>query len=164
MRDPKKDELCIELSKELENYSRMFDWVDRWAKEKPNDIALIEYNTGEQVTWKDFATKSKAFAAKLLKMGVKKGDVVATTLVLLKEHIYLMFACYRIGAILAPLDPRLKVHEVDRCFEQMKPKAFFCLGKTAVTDFRPIISEMIKMGSRLVTFFCARVTLPVIKA
>ena len=148
MRDPKKDELCIELSKELENYSRMFDWVDRWAKEKPNDIALIEYNTGEQVTWKDFATKSKAFAAKLLKMGVKKGDVVATTLVLLKEHIYLMFACYRIGAILAPLDPRLKVHEVDRCFEQMKPKAFFCLGKTAVTDFRPIISEMNKKHGR----------------
>jgi fatty-acyl-CoA synthase len=143
MRDPQKDELCKKLYQELDHYSRMFDWVDRWAKEKPNDIALIEYNTGEKVTWKDFATKSKAFAAKLLKMGVKKGDVVATTLVLLKEHIYLMYACYRIGAIIAPLDPRLKTHEVDKCFKQMKPKVFFCLGKTQVTDFRPIISEMI---------------------
>jgi fatty-acyl-CoA synthase len=126
------------------HYSRMFDWVDRWAKEKPNDLALIEYNTGEQITWKDFATKSKAFAAKLLAMGIKKGDVVATMLVLLKEHVYLMYACYRIGAIIAPLDPRLKAHEVDRCFQQMKPKAFFCLGNTPVSDFRPIISEMIK--------------------
>jgi fatty-acyl-CoA synthase len=143
MRDQQKDELCKKLYQELDHYSRMFDWVDRWAKEKPNDIALIEYNTGEQVNWKDFATKSKAFAAKLLKMGVKKGDVVATTLVLLKEHIYLMYACYRIGAIIAPLDPRLKAHEVDNCFKQMKPKVFFCLGKTQVTDFRPIISEMI---------------------
>jgi acyl-CoA synthetase (AMP-forming)/AMP-acid ligase II len=122
----------------------MFDWVDKWAKEKPNDIALIEYNTGEEVTWKDFATKSKAFAAKLLKLGIKKGDVVATMLVLLKEHVYLMYACYRIGAVIAPLDPRLKVKEVDRCFEQMRPKAFFCLGNTPVTDFRPIIAEMIK--------------------
>jgi len=144
MRDPEKDEKCKELYNELATYSRMFDWVDRWAKEKPNDIALIEYNTGEKVTWKDFATKSKAFAAKLLKMGIHKGDVVATMLVLLKEHVYLMYACYRIGAILAPLDPRLKAHEVDRCFEQMKPKAFFCLGNTPVTDFRPIISEMIE--------------------
>ena len=120
MRDPKKDERCLELNKELEQYPRMFDWVDRWAKEKPNAPALIEYNTGEEVTWKDFATKSKAFAAKLLSMGIQKGDVVATTLVLLKEHVFLMYACYRIGAIIAPLDPRLKAHEVDQCFKQMK--------------------------------------------
>jgi acyl-CoA synthetase (AMP-forming)/AMP-acid ligase II len=148
MRDPKKDEKCLELFKELEHYPCMFDWVDRWAKEKPNELALIEYNTGEEVTWKDFATKSKAFAAKLLDIGVKKGDVVATMLVLLKEHVYLMYACYRIGAIFAPLDPRLKTHEVDQCFQKMKPKAFFCLGNTPVVDFRPIITDMInKHGS-----------------
>jgi acyl-CoA synthetase (AMP-forming)/AMP-acid ligase II len=144
MRNSKKNQRCLDLLRELEDYSRMFDWVDRWAKEKPNDIALIEYNTGEKVTWKDFATKSKAFAAKLLSMGIEKGDVVATTLVLLKEHVFLMYACYRIGAIIAPLDPRLKTHEVDECFKRMKPKAFFCLGNTPVTDFRPIITEMIK--------------------
>jgi len=143
MRDPKKDERCLELNKELQNYSRMFDWVDRWAKEKPNELALIEYNTGEEITWKDFATKSKAFAAKLLSMGIKKGDVVATMLVLLKEQVYLMYACYRIGAILAPLDPRLKSLEVDQCFQKMQPKAFFCLGNTPVSDFRPIITDMI---------------------
>jgi fatty-acyl-CoA synthase len=148
MKDPQKDQKCLELYKELENYPRMFDWVDRWAKEKPNDIALIEYNTGEKVTWKDFATKSKAFAAKLLNMGIRKGDVVATILVLLKEHVYLMYACYRIGAILAPLDPRLKSGEVDRCFKQIKPKAFFCLGNTPVTDFRPIINDMIRIHGK----------------
>ncbi len=143
MRDPKKDERCLELNKELTDYPRMFDWVDRWAKEKPNELALIEYNTGDEITWKDFATKSKAFAAKLLSMGIKKGDIIATMLVLLKEHVYLMYACYRIGAILAPLDPRLKSQEVDQCFQKMLPKAFFCLGNTPVSDFRPIITEMI---------------------
>ena len=144
MRDPQKDQKCLELAKELDTYPRMFDWVDRWARERPNELALIEYNTGEEVTWKEFSIKSKAFAAKLLKMGIGKGDVVATMLVLLKEHIYLMYACYRIGAIIAPLDPRLKTDEVDRCFQQMKPKAFFCLGRTEVTDFRLIISAMIE--------------------
>lgn len=144
MKDPQKDRRCEELFQELNDYPRMFDWVDRWAKEKPNDFAIIEYNTGEKITWKDFATRSRAFAAKLLKMGIGKGDVVASMLVLLKEHIYLMYACYRIGAIIAPLDPRLKSHEVDQAFQKMKPKAFFCLGNTAVTDFRPIISDMIQ--------------------
>jgi acyl-CoA synthetase (AMP-forming)/AMP-acid ligase II len=144
MYNPEKDEQCNLHLNELAHYSRMFDWVDRWALEKPNEIALIEYNTGEEVSWKDFATKSKAFAAKLLKIGIKKGDVIATMLVLLKEHVYLMYACYRIGAIIAPLDPRLKEQEVDESFKKMKPKAFFSLGNTPVIDFRPIISSMIK--------------------
>jgi acyl-CoA synthetase (AMP-forming)/AMP-acid ligase II len=141
------DSLAQERLKELIQYPRMFDWVDRWAKEKPDEIALIEYNTGEKVTWKDFATKSKAFAAKLIKMGIGKGDVVATTLVLLKEHIYLMYACHRIGAIIAPLDPRLKSHEVDESFKKMQPKVYFSLGNTPVTDFRPIIKDMIEKHS-----------------
>lgn len=126
---------------------RMFDWVDYWAKKKPEAVSLIEYNTEAEITWKDFATKSKAFAAKLLSMGIGKGDVVATTLVLLKEHVYLMYACFRIGAIIAPLDPRLKVSEVDYCFAQMKPKAYFFLGPTPVTDFSLIAVELMKKHS-----------------
>jgi acyl-CoA synthetase (AMP-forming)/AMP-acid ligase II len=144
MREKEKDQKCLRLFEELKQYPRMFDWVDRWAKEKPQNIAIIEYNTGEKVTYKDFATKSKAFAAKLLAMGIKKGDVVATSLPLLKEHVYLMYACFRIGAIIAPLDLRLKIPEVDRCFSQMKPKAYLSLGKTEVADFRPILSAMIE--------------------
>ncbi len=142
MKDPQKDEKCKKLYAEL--LPRMFDYVDEYAREKPKDIALIEYDTGEEVTWKDFALKSKAMAAKLRAMGIKKGDVVATTLVLLKEHVYLMYACYRIGAILAPLDPRLKVPEIDQCFEQAKPVAYFFLGKTPVTDFRPMVEKIME--------------------
>ncbi len=144
MREKEKDEECLRRYEELKNYPRLFDWVDKYAAEKPDQIAIIEYNTGEKVTWKDFATKSKAFAAKLLAMGVKKGDVVATSLPLLKEHVYLMYACFRIGAIIAPLDLRLKEPEVDYCFSKMKPKVYLSLGQTPVTDFRPILSSMIK--------------------
>ena len=98
-----KDEDVQKAYEEMQNYPRIIDWVDKWAEERPDDLAIIEYNTGDEITWKDFKTKTMVFAAKLLEMGVKKGDVVATTLVLLKEHIFLMHACYRIGAIIAPL-------------------------------------------------------------
>jgi acyl-CoA synthetase (AMP-forming)/AMP-acid ligase II len=142
MKDIRMDEECKRRYEQLEPC--MFDHVDKWAKEKPNEIALIEYDTGEQVTWKEFALRSKAMAAKLLAMGIKKGDVVATTLVLLKEHVFLMYACYRIGAIIAPLDPRLKTHEIDQCFEQARPVAYFFLGKTPLVDFRPMVEEIMK--------------------
>lgn len=144
MKNLEKDQECYRRFEELKNYQRMFDWVDRWAKEKPKARALLEYNTGEEVTWKDFSIKSKAFAAKLLALGIRKGDVVATALPLLKEHVFLMYACYRIGAIIAPLDLRLKAPEVDYCFSKMRPKIYFSLGKTEVADFRPILTKMIK--------------------
>ena len=137
------DQECLKRNEELKSYPRMFDWVDRWAKEKPKSLAIIEYSTGEEITWKDFATKSKAFAAKLLSIGIKKGNIVATSLPALKEHVYLMYACYRIGAIICPLDVRLKIPEVDYCFSKLKPKAYFCLGNTPMNNFRPIIEAMI---------------------
>ncbi len=142
MKDEKMDEECDKRLKDL--LSRMFDYVDLYANEKGSAIAIIEYDTGEEVTWKDFATKSKAFAAKLISLGFKKGDILATSLPLLKEHIFLIYACYRIGVIIAPLDLRLKAQEISRNFEKIKPKAYFFLGKTERADFRPMIAEVMK--------------------
>jgi len=48
-----------------------------------------------------------------------KGDVIATSLPLLKEHVYLLHACYRIGVIAAPLDLRLRAAELQACFEKL---------------------------------------------
>jgi fatty-acyl-CoA synthase len=120
------------------------DYVEKYAKNKPNEIAIIEHNTGEKIAWKQFNTSVSAFAAKLLSIGIKKGDIVATSLPLLKEHVYLIYACYRIGAIVAPLDLRLKTKEIQYCMDKMKPKAYFFLGKTPLADFRPMIAEVMK--------------------
>ncbi|MEX2727196.1 MAG: class I adenylate-forming enzyme family protein [Candidatus Sigynarchaeum springense] len=150
MREKEKDEMCKALYAEM--LPRLTDYVDFHASRRPDDVAIIEYNTETKVTWKDFYMSIKAFAAKLLDMGIKKGDVVATKLVLLKENVYLMYACYRIGAIIAPLDPRLKEKEIDYCFEKMKPKAYFFLGrvevkkegKVEVNDFRPMVASLME--------------------
>lgn len=140
MRDPNKNQECLRLYNEL--LPKISDYVDKYAEERPDDIAIIEYNTDKTVTWKEFYISTRAFAAQLLSMGLKKGDIIATTLPLLKEHIFLMYACYRVGIIIAPLDLRLKTHEVDRNFTIIKPKAYFFLGKTEVNDFRPMVGEI----------------------
>jgi len=148
-----KNQIVIEKAKELEKYPLCFSWVDRYAKERPNDLAIIEYNTSQEITWKAFATASKAFAAKLLNLGIKKGDVVATSLPLLKEHVYLMYACYRIGAIFAPIDLRLKPPEIIQSFDKIKPKIFFFLGKTPVADFREIVKPVMEKHKKMVKYW-----------
>lgn len=140
MKDLQKDELCRRMYRDL--LPNIADYVALYAKERPKDTAIIEHNTGATVTWKQFDTSVNAFAAKLLSSGLVKGDIVATSLPLLKEHIYLIYACYRIGLIVAPLDLRLKAGEIITCMQKMKPKAYFFLGKTPVVDFRPTIREV----------------------
>jgi len=141
MFDPQKDKLCTERVAAL--LPNLADYVARWAEERPAAAGLIEYDTGETISWKQFNTSVDAFAAKLLSAGIGKGDVVASSLPLLKEHVYLMFACHRIGAIAAPLDLRLKPAEVQYCMDKMQPRAWFFLGKTPVADFRPLVSEVL---------------------
>ncbi len=140
MYSEEKDKECIERKRKL--LPLLSDYIDKYAQEKPEELALIEYDTGKEITWGEFMMNTKAFAAKLLDMGLGKGDIIATTLPLLKEHIYLMFACFRIGVIIAPLDLRLKPREVFRCFANIKPKAYFFVGKTEIADFRPMAAEL----------------------
>ena len=140
MKDKKKDEEVLRL------YSRLLpniaDYIEMHAKDRPDDTAIIEYNTEEIVSWKRLNTSVNAFAAKLLSLGIKKGDIIATSLPLLKELIYLMLACFRIGAIIAPLDLRLKTKEVKYSLDKIKPVAYFFLGKTPLMDFAKMAEEL----------------------
>ena len=113
-------------------------YIDKWAKEQPDSIAMVQHEDGREITYKKFGSLIDFFALKLLDMGIEKGDRVATQLVLLPEHMALMYACFKIGAIIAPLDLRLSENEVVRDINKIEPKAFFFLGETPVRDFREV--------------------------
>lgn len=112
--------------------------VAKWAKEEPDRTAIIEYDTGREFTYKQFDDASTAMAFKLLDMGFAKGDFLATSLPFLAEHVFLEYACFKIGVIHTPLDLRLKGPEVIRSLGLVRAKGFAFLGKTAVADFREL--------------------------
>ncbi|MBU2515428.1 acyl--CoA ligase [bacterium] len=113
-------------------------YIEYWAAKKPEQTAMIQHEDDKQVSYKKFLALVDFFALRLMDMGIKKGDRLATQLVLVPEHVILMYACFKIGAIIAPLDLRLKKEEIVRDVNKIKPKAFFFLGNTPVTDFREI--------------------------
>ena len=114
------------------------NYLDKWAKQTPNKTALIQFEDERPVSYKQLKTIADFFALRLLNMGIKKGDIIATQLALFPEHVALMYACMKIGAIIAPLDLRLKKEEVKRDLDKIKPKMFFFLGKTPIIDFNEI--------------------------
>jgi len=118
-------------------------YIDKWAKFQPDSVAMVQHEDGREITYKKFGFLIDFFALKLLDMDIQKGDRVATQLVLLPEHMALMYACFKIGAIMAPLDVRLTENEVVRDINKIEPKAFFFLGNTPVRDFR-MVGEAVK--------------------
>ena len=112
------------------------DYIDRWARVQPHAVAMVQHEDGREITYKKFKTLVDFFALRLLDLDIQKGDRVATQLVLLPEHMALMYACFKIGAIFAPLDVRLSEDEIVRDINKIEAKAFFFLGNTPVRDFR----------------------------
>lgn len=113
-------------------------YIEKWAREQPDSVAMIQHEDGRQVTYKNFATMIDFFALRLLALGLENGSRVATQLVLLPEHMALMYACFKIGVIIAPLDVRLSEDEVVRDINKIQAEAFFFLGDTPVRDFRKV--------------------------
>lgn len=112
--------------------------IAKWAREKPDDPAIIVFDTKKEYTYSQFDRITTALAMKLLKMGFKKGDFLATLLPFLAEHIFLEYACFKIGVIHTPLDLRLKAPEVIRSLDLIKAQGFAFLGKTPKADFTPL--------------------------
>lgn len=112
--------------------------VDFWSEAKPSQIAMVQFETGEEVGYGQFAARVDGFAHGLAELGIEKGDVVATMLMTDIDHLCLMYACFKIGAIVAPLDVRLKENEVIRDIEKIDAKMFFFLGETPIRDFTEV--------------------------
>jgi acyl-CoA synthetase (AMP-forming)/AMP-acid ligase II len=110
----------------------------KWAEEKPEALAIINADTGEQVSWERFDKTTTALAMQLLRMGFAKGDFLATSLPYLTEHIFLEYACFKMGAIHVPLDLRLKGPEVIRSLTLIQAKGYAFLGETPLADFREL--------------------------
>ncbi len=129
----------------LENYEQDFagrhllhQVVAKWAAEKPEALAIINADTKQKITWQQFDQATTALAMMLLQMGFEKGDFFATSLPYLTEHIYLEYACFKIGVIHVPLDLRLKGPEVIRSLSLIQAKGYAFLGQTPLADFREL--------------------------
>jgi len=126
--------------------------IEKWAKEKPDEIGLICADDGREFSWKEIHQSATAIAITLTEMGLAKGDFLATSLPFLPEHIFLQYACFQIGVIHVPLDLRLKPPEVIRCLTLVKAKAYCHLGKTPHADFGAL-ANAVKQNCSFVEHF-----------
>lgn len=131
--------------------------LSKWAAAKPDEPAILHHEAGTATSWKQLEETSTALAARLLRIGFRKGDFLAALLPFSLEHILLEYACFRIGLIHTPIDLRLRPAEVLRALRQVRARGFAFPGKTGAADFRelaegvrrdcPTVEHLIQCGA-----------------
>jgi fatty-acyl-CoA synthase len=85
-------------------------WIEGWAAQAPDKVAV--HFEGADVTYAQMAARIRRLAAALKHgLGVGRGDRVAYLGLNRPEMLDLVFACARLGAMLAPLNWRLAAPE-----------------------------------------------------
>ncbi len=107
----------------------------RWAHIKPQGIALIQSDTGQEADWASFEGSVAAYALELIHLGFRPGDYLAISLPLLIELVFLEYACFKIGVVPAPLDLRLPAADVIRSLGQIRAKGYVFPGQSPGADF-----------------------------
>lgn len=116
--------------------------VEKWAREKPASVAMIDSERRRPVSWVEFDRITRALAMLLLKRGFAKGDFFASLLPLTPEHVFLEYACFRIGAIFVPLDLRLSWEELMRNLNLLQPAGFAFVQAPCVPDVTALCAQL----------------------
>lgn len=88
----------------------------------PDRLAFI-YD-GAAWTYHDLLTEVERLARALLARGIRRGDRVALHMVNSPEMAIAYYACFRIGAIAAPINLRFKTAELRHIFQRMQPALY----------------------------------------
>ncbi len=129
--------------------------VEKWAKIKPDSTALVDVNTEEEISWKQFNSITTMFALELHKMGFRKGDFFATVLPCFAEHVFLEYACFKLGVVFAPLDLRLKSAEITRSIRLIEAKGLALSGQTNAAsnqELKRVIKEQCPSVQHIIQF------------
>jgi cyclohexanecarboxylate-CoA ligase len=95
----------------------ILDDLSLWAERTPGRLALACWHADgrpkDTVTYAQLAAIVDRLAAGLLRLGVRRGDVVTLQLLNSWQLVALILACARIGAVAGPVAPVMRRREVE---------------------------------------------------
>ncbi len=98
----------------------------------PLRLALV--NGGERVTYWQLLGRVRALAGALHRLGIGKGDRIATLLWSEPAFVYVFFAAAELGAVIAPLPPRLRREQLESFLRELQPALVVASSEMEVPD------------------------------
>ncbi|OZC49986.1 acyl-CoA synthetase [Rhodococcus sp. 06-156-3C] len=113
----------------LRRAANLAEVLRQTARRLPDGIALVHGDV--RWTWHDLDRRVDSLAAELERRGVGKGDVVMLDSPNHPEFVQAMYATWRIGAVLAPVNSRLHDDDVAVIAGVCRPSAIVAHSSTA---------------------------------
>jgi olefin beta-lactone synthetase len=125
----------------------------QWAKEMPDQAAIIEMRRKSQTTFKQLEEQSSLIASGLLHHGMVKGDRVLVMVPYGAEFVKLTFALFKAGAVPILIDPGLGKKNVLHCIKESEPKGIIAIPiahaiKTLIPGTFKSIQLSVTVGKR----------------
>ena len=118
----------------MENFLLIGDALRRNAYKYPVKVALRD--SAREVTYRELNERVNRLANSLLDRGIRKGDAVALLVGNRIEHLEIVFALAKIGALAIPLDVKWRSLEIGSTLSSLEPAALFveqsCLQEWAL--------------------------------
>src|SRR6516225_11029934 len=110
----------------------------------PEKVAFTE---GKEIwTYERLATEVERLARGLVERGLRRGDRVALHMANLPELVIAYHACFRVGAIAAPLNIRFKTAELRSLLLRLRPALY--IGQAALYSQVAFIASSILAAHR----------------
>jgi O-succinylbenzoic acid--CoA ligase len=119
---------------------RIDSWLAKTAEAVPDQFALGA--GGEVLTYAELDRLADSAARRLAGLGVARSDRVALLLEPSADYVVLLHALVKLGAVSAPLDPRMTEAELDAALEGISPKL-------VVRDPREVAAEREKADAEI---------------
>ncbi len=110
------------------------DWIGKWAVYAATKIAVKEYETGRELTYRELNTLGNHIAQLFTDKGLVKGDTVAVLAESCLEYYVLFAAAQKTGVVLVPMNYRLSAREIDYLLADCEPKLVI-----AQSQFQPLL-------------------------
>ncbi|MBX6379026.1 MAG: AMP-binding protein, partial [Clostridia bacterium] len=97
---------------------------------------------GERITYRGLKERVDALAAGLIELGVEPGDRVALWLHNRPEWVYAFFAVAKVGAVLVPMNTRLRTAEAEYVLRQSESSTVLLADEFRGTSYLGMLQEL----------------------
>lgn len=99
--------------------------LENCARDTPSRTAIVDGSDGARWSYAELTEMVRSLAGTLVELGVSAGDVVTMQLPNWWESVVVFHAVARVGAVLNPVVPIYRAHEMGFILGQAKPKVMF---------------------------------------
>ena len=119
--------------------------LQRWAKERPNSIAILEMRSGQKKTFKELEQESNRLASGLIQYGMKPCERILLMIPYGIDFITLTFAMFKADLTPVLIDPGLGKKKMLKCIQEVHPQGLIAIPIVhAIKKFFPSPFKSIK--------------------